>query len=279
LGDYAVVYVVSFVCLKGGVGKTTLATNIAANLARDGRETLLVELDYPSVSRYVFSEGEIGVKLRRTLFDVLKARVVGTSLNLADAIVGSERWGRYLHVVVGGDGLDTFERDALRVENWLRLLDDALYYVRGVYKFVILDCPPRLGPLTRMAVYASDYYVVPTIPDALNLKRAQDTIDLLERFVERYMKPRGRTARCIGVILNRRKKVSHHEEMAEEARKLLGPRVFRNSLGDSIAYAVSLKEHIPIYMLKSHYRKAAEQLEAVYKEFLARLAALTALGE
>ena len=270
--------IISFVCLKGGVGKTTIATNIAAYLAANRRETLLVELDYPSVSRYVFSEEELSIKMRRTLYDILRSRLIGTPVDVGGAAIRCERWEDYLHVIVGGEGLERFEKDASRTPNWVRFLDETLDYVRRLYKFVILDCPPRFGVLTMMAIYASNYYVIPTVPDHLNLRRAKDTLQTIESFAESVMAPAGKSVKCLGVILNRRRRVAHHTEMVKKAWELLGENIFRNILGDSIAYAVSLKEHTPIYRLRRSYRDAVEQFDALYNEFMNRIAAMEKLG-
>jgi chromosome partitioning protein len=140
---------------KGGVGKTTSATNIGALLAADGRRVLLVDVD-PQCA------------LTRQLG--LEVRALG--VNLADVFAG--RAGAGDAIVAGIHGADVIPAagELAGVEMALvgelgreRFLHDALDAVIGEYDEVVIDTPPNLGLLTVNALVCADCVVAPVSAD------------------------------------------------------------------------------------------------------------------
>ena len=138
---------------KGGSGKTTTATNLAAVSGRERhRPTLLVDLD-PQFA----ATRHLGVRpadLDATLYDVLAVEDV----DVGDAIVSHS------------DGLDLLAGDRRLAELELSLvgeamreqfLTSALEPIASRYELCVLDCPPNLGLLTVNALVAADRILVP----------------------------------------------------------------------------------------------------------------------
>ena len=138
---------------KGGSGKTTTATNLAAVWGRERhRPTLLVDLD-PQFA----ATRHLGVRpadLDATLYDVLAVEDV----DVGDAIVSHS------------DGLDLLAGDRRLAELELSLvgeamreqfLTSALEPIASRYELCVLDCPPNLGLLTVNALVAADRILVP----------------------------------------------------------------------------------------------------------------------
>ena len=138
---------------KGGSGKTTTATNLAAVWGRERRRpTLLVDLD-PQFA----ATRHLGVRpadLDATLYDVLAVEDV----DVEDAIVAHS------------DGLDLLAGDRRLAELELALvgeamreqfLTSALEPIANRYEVCVLDCPPNLGLLTVNALVAADRILVP----------------------------------------------------------------------------------------------------------------------
>jgi chromosome partitioning protein len=164
---------------KGGVGKTTTAVNLAACVAEAGYETLLIDIDPQSNATLALG---IDKYTRPTVYDAL----VGDTA-LADAIVQSGIDN--LAVLPAGPDLAGAAVELPRVAGSEDRLREALAPVRDQYAFVLLDCPPSLGPLTVNALVAADRVIVPVQSEYFALEGLAGLLDTLS-LVQRELNPR-----------------------------------------------------------------------------------------
>jgi chromosome partitioning protein len=164
---------------KGGVGKTTTAVNLAACVAEAGYESLLIDIDPQSNATL-----GLGVD-KRTTPTVYDALLDG--LPLADAVhpTSIERLG----LVPAGPDLAGANVELPRLPGSENRLRDALAPIRDRYAFVLLDCPPSLGPLTVNALVAADRVIVPVQAEYFALEGLAGLLDTLS-LVQRELNPR-----------------------------------------------------------------------------------------
>jgi chromosome partitioning protein len=136
---------------KGGVGKTTTATNLAAGLAIRGYRTLLVDLDSQCNATLTYLAPDL---IKTTLANVLVGH--DERLPLIDAIY--ETHIDNLDIAPSHIRLAMIERQ-VQIEDQYRL-KDSLDSVTD-YEFAIIDCPPSLGMTLTQALLASTHVVVP----------------------------------------------------------------------------------------------------------------------
>jgi chromosome partitioning protein len=216
--------IISVVNLKGGVGKTTLAANLAAIVGNHGKRVLLVDLDYQrSLSKLCFPDSLIGKlhKEKRTLQHfLLHSQADGAHLlncvcpnqkvDTCDIIINSEA----LEVNQVSDSLEDTEMH-LQAE-WLMnpkgldvrfILRKALHdpAVSERYDYVFLDCPPRLSTACINGLAASDFALIPVMLDALSSVSAPN---LLRKLNQLRTKKVLSDLRILGVIANRVKIVN-----------------------------------------------------------------------
>ncbi len=155
--------------IKGGVGKTSAAVNLAYLAARDGFPTLLWDLDPQGASTYLF---RIKPKVRGG-----GAKLVGLKREVADLIKGTDHPGldllpadfSYRHMDLA---LDQFKRPTRRLA---RVLEP----IRDDYEFVFLDCPPSISLVSESVFEAADVLLVPIVPATLSSR----TVDQLDAVV------------------------------------------------------------------------------------------------
>ena len=164
---------------KGGVGKTTTAVNVGACIAEAGYATLLVDVD-PQANATV----GLGIPRghRPGLYDVLAGEATA-----AEAI----RHGSVpaLEVLPAGEGLAGANIELPRIDGFERLLHERLEPVRDRFQYVLLDCPPSLGPLTVSALVAADRVIVPVQTEYFALEGLAGLLDTLA-VVQRELNPR-----------------------------------------------------------------------------------------
>lgn len=204
-------HVVSFVNMKGGVAKTTLAVNVADCLVRrHSARVLIADLDPQfNATQTLISGSEYFVKLQaghHTVVQVFEdssramaSTVGGTSTNQPARIEEIKPWvvRKDLHLLPGSLELYRLEMGGGQGrENRLRRLMDNLRE-RDAYDYVIIDTPPTPSAWMSSALIASDHYVVPVKPEPLSTTG----IDLLRSVVASVTENYALKLSCAGVVL------------------------------------------------------------------------------
>jgi cellulose biosynthesis protein BcsQ len=156
--------------IKGGVGKTSAAVNLAYLAARDGHSTLLWDLDPQAASTYLFrvrpkvkGGGHGLLRKRSRTADHIKA----TDHERLDLLPADFSY-RHLDLA-----LDQFKKPAARLRKVLEpLLKD--------YDYIFLDCPPSISLVSESVFEAADALLVPVIPATLS-SRSYEQLDELSR--------------------------------------------------------------------------------------------------
>lgn len=180
---------------KGGVGKTTVTSNLAAELANQGKRVLMIDLDPQAnltLSFVSFEEWRNLDQQKRTIKDWYDEFLDhNTNTPLRNSIITPYHVNTRLHSFFNPEGkvdLICSHLELIHVDmelssrlggptdrairgNYLRvlsLLKRNLDSLREEYDVILIDCPPNFNIVTQNAMVASDYYIVPAKADYLS---------------------------------------------------------------------------------------------------------------
>lgn len=240
--------IISFINLKGGVGKTTLLVATAEILAKEyNKKVLVIDLD-PQTNATVMLVGQDKWKdanrNNRTLHQLFLDEVEGTeAFNIDKSIMKNVS-----NINNGIENLDLLpssidlidiydEVSGLNVKNRVvKILKKKIASLENIYDYILVDCPPNLGAITMSGIYLSNYYIVPVIPDTLStygLRQVIKKIDMKAREIKRF--DEAYDIKPLGIIVNRYRDNKPYNTIAETLRVKSSneeiPKLFETRIG------------------------------------------------
>ena len=200
--------VVATYSIKGGVGKTSTAVNLAFEAARAGVRVLVWDLDPQGAATYVF---RVRPKVRGG-----SRKLVGAKGELAPHIRGSDL--SPVHVVPADFSLRHLDLHLEGTSHPTERLAALLAPVRDHYDLALLDCPPSISLASESVFGAADALLVPVVPATLASRTLTQLVDFLDDQVD------APDVLPLLSMVDRRRKLHRElvESLAKEWPELLG---------------------------------------------------------
>lgn len=233
---------------KGGVGKTTTASNLAYELSCAGYRTLLVDMDPQQNAAYLLRAKPRKVNLEQAI------RMKASVKKAVQRCVFSKN----LYLLAGADGMDNLDLNHID----LRFI---LEKCKEDYDYCIIDCNPGMTMLTINALVAADDVIIPLVPDAFGasgLEKIRDYIDQAKEYNEKIC-----IIGCVATMFSGR--ASQLRTIRRIMENGIIP-LFDTCISNSEAVNTALEQRKPVSLHRSR-SSAAEDYRNFTKEYVGRV--------
>lgn len=240
---------------KGGVGKTTTAMNLAAELGNRGKSVLLVDLD-PQASLTIY------LRFDPTTFTKNSYHLITRKCAAKEVVVQTDL--ESVDLIPASIDLSAAEIEITSQINREYILKEKLQELSQYYDYAIIDNMPSLGIFTINSFMASDYIIVPVEPSFLSYKGLEIIANTIEE-IKRY----NPNLKFLGTVITMFDPRTQHARMIMEKIKdnfpFLGVTIKR-----SIKFSNSAFAGLPIsdyaeenFSGSNGYKKLAEEVDGI----------------
>ncbi|MFV3012082.1 ParA family protein [Clostridium botulinum] len=272
--------VISFINMKGGVGKTTLCISVAEYLANFlEKRVLIIDVDpqfnatqslmgnFNRVDEYM--DEIVGNKktIRELFKNITSVYEKNTDLKADEIIV---ELNKNLHIICGDINLifDGESRDPSRNRRIKKFINHN--NLREHYDFIFIDCPPTISFFTDSAIIASDYFIIPAKIDRYSQLGTASLMSIINRLIsdeELGIKPLGIIYTMIdGLMENLTQKTKEIKELFEEEESIKGIYIFKSYMQDVTDLKVGKQGNIA-----SKYQKSYKDIKNICEEIIEKV--------
>jgi chromosome partitioning protein len=263
--------VIALMNQKGGVGKTTMAFNLAHAFAHQNKKVLCLDMDPQGNFSSLFKEeAREGKSIHQLLINSLKElKALHTPTMINDVLIKAEE---NIDLLPSGQDLSGFELTVAGINAPRQLILKKFiekYQLRTQYDVIIIDGPPTLGLLVVNILCATDGVLYPFVPDRFSEQGLKNIQQVVEDIAEMEITSTPKNLGYIPNLFDTRRKQANHD--LEKIRGSLGEATMHEAFTNKVQFGKSLAQRKSVFHYKSmEYKDLQRQFtlmsETVQKE-------------
>jgi chromosome partitioning protein len=231
--------VIALYNIKGGVGKTSTTINLAYNAAKNDK-VLVWDLDPQGASTFY-----------------LEKKVKNKNLVQKMATKGLQKYIKHTNF----NNIDLIPADLSLKDLDKYLEDDKLFkkLLKSIigYKYIFIDSPPTLSPISQNIFKASDVVVIPTIPTILSIRTYNQIVNYFKNYTQK------RKVFTFLSMVDKRKKM--HLEISKKILSLPKKQILKTPIYNSVIVEKMGEELAPVEVF-APYSEASKAYQTLWKE-------------
>ncbi len=247
--------IIAIINQKGGVGKTTTAINVGVALVQEGKSVLLIDLD-PQANA---SQG-LGVETAEDQPSVYDALRRDPKQRIPLNKVMLEREG--LMLAPGSIAVAALEVELLNSATQSVMLRNALNSVRGMFDYIVIDCPPTLTTLTTNALVAANWVMIPMQTQAFSVRALNDLFGTINETQEANP-----DLRYMGIIPTFVDRAVDSKRILKSVREELADYVMQTTIPARVVYREAQSDAQSIFGYNSRDREKQASIEVAREAY------------
>lgn len=266
--------VIALMNQKGGVGKTTMAFNLAHAYRHQGKKVLCIDMDpqanFTSLFDVKVSDGAKNIH-HLLINSVKELKALHSAAFIADVIVKSEDG---IDLIPSGQELSGFELTVAGINAPRQLILKKFiekFELRSQYDVIIIDGPPTLGLLVVNILCATDGVLYPFVPDRFSEQGLKNILQVVSDIEEMEITSTPKNLGYIPNLFDTRRKQATADLL--QIKETLGEAFVHEAFTNKVQFGKSLAQRKSVFHYKSNeykdlQRQFVTMTEAVHKELM-----------
>ena len=247
--------IISVVCQKGGVGKTTTTINLASVLSKKGLKTLIIDTD---------PQGNVSTYLNQNK----NSELTTSTTQILDGEKDIEPIKVFENLYLIPSNIDIKKHNSEKIVGGSKLRNIRQNEKIKMFDWIFIDTPPTMSSLVQEALSTSDYYFIPSKPEFLAVEGVGQAMSFAKQTISEVPHT---NPYFLGVVLNQvDTRRASYQDLVLELKQILSDKLFKThisqltEIADSPLYAKTVLDF-------NEQSKARIEFEELSNELLDRV--------
>ena len=243
--------IISVVCQKGGVGKTTTTINLASVLSKKGLKTLIIDTD---------PQGNVSTYLNQNK----NSELTTSTTQILDGEKDIEPIKVFENLYLIPSNIDIKKHNSEKIVGGSKLRNIRQNEKIKMFDLIFIDTPPTMSSLVQEALSTSDYYFIPSKPEFLAVEGVGQAMSFAKQTISEVPHT---NPYFLGVVLNQvDTRRASYQDLVLELKQILSDKLFKThisqltEIADSPLYAKTVLDFNEQSKARIEFEKLSNEL-------------------